>query len=93
MLQVRCVYVWVDDVEEWAEGYAAEHKVAPARVSTVVKLGIYAGPRDEYNQRSGTLPPLKDFNCVNQKWKMMVVRWRESDLQERGYVRGSVLGG
>lgn len=42
-----------DDADEWAENYATENKVTGSRVNTVLKLGIYAGPRDEYNQRSG----------------------------------------
>lgn len=42
-----------EDEDEWAENYATEKNVDKNRITTVTKLGIYAGARDEFNQRTG----------------------------------------
>eukprot|EP01012_Entosiphon_sulcatum_P009591 TRINITY_DN15443_c0_g1_i1.p2 TRINITY_DN15443_c0_g1~~TRINITY_DN15443_c0_g1_i1.p2 ORF type:complete len:355 (+),score=80.24 TRINITY_DN15443_c0_g1_i1:103-1167(+) len=42
-----------EDRDEWSETYATEHNVDKNRVTTVIRLGIYAGARDEFNQRAG----------------------------------------
>uniref|UniRef100_A0A7S1IU63 MORN repeat-containing protein 5 n=1 Tax=Eutreptiella gymnastica TaxID=73025 RepID=A0A7S1IU63_9EUGL len=42
-----------EDEEEWAENYCTENNVDKNRVTMVTKLGIYAGARDEFNQRTG----------------------------------------
>jgi hypothetical protein len=42
-----------EEEEEWAENYATENNLDRNRITTVIKLGIYAGERDEFNQRTG----------------------------------------
>eukprot|EP00906_Rhabdomonas_costata_P026231 RCo037376 len=42
-----------EEPDEWGEAFAAESNYDPARVKAVVTLGIYAGDRDEFNQRTG----------------------------------------
>jgi hypothetical protein len=39
--------------EDWADTYAEENGLDKNRVLTVVKLGIFGGSRDEFNQRTG----------------------------------------
>eukprot|EP01006_Ploeotia_vitrea_P012328 TRINITY_DN3270_c0_g1_i1.p2 TRINITY_DN3270_c0_g1~~TRINITY_DN3270_c0_g1_i1.p2 ORF type:complete len:285 (-),score=64.29 TRINITY_DN3270_c0_g1_i1:2517-3371(-) len=41
------------DEEEWADTYATDNNLDKNRVNTVIKMGIYAGDRDEFNQRTG----------------------------------------
>lgn len=42
------------DPESWAGEFAEEKHYDPKRVKYVTTMGIYAGPRDEFNQRSGS---------------------------------------
>eukprot|EP00758_Cryptobia_borreli_P000989 Tbor_TRINITY_DN1838_c0_g1::TRINITY_DN1838_c0_g1_i1::g.23051::m.23051 len=42
------------DPDTWAEEWASEHHYSRKRVRAVTVHGIYAGPRDEFHQRSGT---------------------------------------
>jgi len=42
------------DVDSWADEYAEEKRVDRKRVKYVATMGIYAGPRDEFNQRTGS---------------------------------------
>lgn len=42
------------DVDAWVDEFAEEKKFDKKRVKYVATLGIYAGPRDEFNQRSGS---------------------------------------
>ena len=42
------------DAEGWAEEWAEENNYDKRRVKAVTTLGIYAGPRDEFNQRTGS---------------------------------------
>jgi hypothetical protein len=42
-----------EDEEEWSENYATENSIDKNRITTVVKLGLYAGERDAFNQRTG----------------------------------------
>lgn len=42
------------EVEGWVDEFADESKFDKKRVKFVATLGIYAGPRDEFNQRAGS---------------------------------------
>jgi hypothetical protein len=59
------------EAEDWADGYAEENALDKNRVLTVVKLGIFGGARDEFNQRTGegqTIHPNGD-TFVGQYWE------------------------
>eukprot|EP00996_Jenningsia_fusiforme_P000860 NODE_1781_length_1409_cov_102.151471_g1610_i0.p1 GENE.NODE_1781_length_1409_cov_102.151471_g1610_i0~~NODE_1781_length_1409_cov_102.151471_g1610_i0.p1 ORF type:complete len:347 (-),score=80.90 NODE_1781_length_1409_cov_102.151471_g1610_i0:267-1307(-) len=42
-----------EEPEEWAETFATENNLDLKRITAAIKVGIYAGGRDEFNQRSG----------------------------------------
>lgn len=42
------------DVDTWTDEFCEESKFDKKRVKFVTTVGIYAGPRDEFNQRSGS---------------------------------------
>ena len=42
------------EVDAWIEEFSEEKKFDRKRVKFVTTIGIYAGPRDEFNQRSGS---------------------------------------
>lgn len=42
------------DVDAWCDEFSEEKKYDKKRVKFVVTMGIYAGARDEFNQRSGS---------------------------------------
>lgn len=42
------------DTDSWIDEFAEEKKYDKKRVKFVVSMGIYAGPRDEFNQRCGS---------------------------------------
>mmetsp|Transcript_31713 Transcript_31713/g.36628 ORF Transcript_31713/g.36628 Transcript_31713/m.36628 type:complete len:322 (-) Transcript_31713:271-1236(-) len=42
------------DIDSWIDEFSEESKFDKKRVKFVTTVGIYAGPRDEFNQRSGS---------------------------------------